>query len=63
MLNYDGLSKRPLIFRSFSGFEVAEFDALYSKIKESHTAFEQKRLSRGDRKVKIGAGHPFKPPH
>src|SRR4030042_1842490 len=62
MLNYDGLSKRPLIFRSFSGLEVLEFDALNSKIKESHTAFEQKRLYRGDRKRKIGAGHPFKLP-
>src|SRR3989337_588014 len=62
MLNYDGLSKRPLIFRSFAGLEVLEFDALNSKIKESHTAFEQKRLSRGDRKRKIGAGHPFKLP-
>jgi len=62
MLNYDGLSKRPLIFRSFSGLEVLEFDALNSKIKESQTAFEQKRLYRGDRKRKIGAGHPFKLP-
>src|SRR3989337_3540941 len=62
MLNYDGLSKRPLIFRSFAGLEVLEFDALNSKIKESHTAFEQKRLSRGDRQRKIGAGHPFKLP-
>src|SRR3989337_1501235 len=62
MLNYDGLSKRPLIFRSFAGLEVAEFDALNSKIKESYNAFEQKRLSRGDRQRKIGAGHPFKLP-
>ena len=62
MLNYDGLSKRPLIFRSFAGLEVAEFDALSSKIEESYDAFEQKRLSREDRKRKIGAGHPFKLP-
>src|SRR3989337_2631172 len=62
MLNYDGLSKRPWIFRSFAGLEVAEFDALNAKIKESYNAFEQKRLSRGDRKRKIGAGHPFKLP-
>ena len=44
MLNYGGLSKKTLIFRSFSGLEVSEFDALYSKIKESHTAFEQKTV-------------------
>jgi hypothetical protein len=62
MLNYDGLSKRPLIFRSFSGLEVPEFDVLNSKIEQVYSAFEQKRLSRGDRKRKIGAGHPFKLP-
>jgi hypothetical protein len=51
-----------LIFKSFTGLEVPEFDALHSKIKESHTAYEQKRLYREDRKRKIGAGHPFKLP-
>ena len=60
MLNYDGLSKKPLIFRSFSGLEVHEFNALYSKIEGTYAAFEEKRLFRGDRKRKIGAGHPFK---
>ena len=62
MLNYDVLSKKPSIFKSFTGLEVHEFDALYSKIKESHNAYEQKRLHREDRKRKIGAGHPFKLP-
>jgi hypothetical protein len=62
MLNYDVLSKKPLIFKSFTGLEVPEFDTLHSKIKESHTAYEQKRLHREDRKRKIGAGHPFKLP-
>jgi len=60
MLNYDVLSKKPSVFRYFSGLELPEFDALDSKIKEKYDAFEQKRLSRGDRKRKIGAGHPFK---
>jgi len=62
MLNYDVLSKKPLIFKSFTGLEVPEFNALHSKIKESHAAYEQKRLYREDRKRKIGAGHPFKLP-
>jgi len=62
MLNYDVLSKKPLIFKSFTGLEVPEFDALYSKTQESHTEYEQKRLQREDRKRKIGAGHPFKLP-
>jgi len=62
MLNYGVLSKKPLIFKSFSGLEVSEFDALNSKVKEKYDAFEQKRLSRGNRKRNVGAGHPFKLP-
>ena len=60
MLNYDVLSKKPSVFRYFSGLELHEFDALNSKIKERYAAFEQKRLFRADRKREIGAGHPFK---
>ena len=60
MLNYDVLSKKPSVFRYFSGLELHEFDALNSKIKERHSVFEQKRLFRADRKRKVGAGHPFK---
>jgi len=62
MMNYDVLSRRPLIFKSFTGLEVPEFDALYSKTQESHTAYEERRLHREDRKRRIGAGHPFKLP-
>src|SRR5271169_5974276 len=59
MFNYDVLSKKPSVFRNFSGLEVPEFDALNSQIKEKYSSYEQKRLSREDRKRKIGAGHPF----
>jgi len=59
-LNYDVLSRKPLIFKSFTGLEIQELDALYSKIKDSHAAYEEKRLHREDRKRRIGAGHPFK---
>ncbi len=59
MLNYNVLSKKPSVFRNFSGLEVQEFDALNLKIKEKYPAYEQKRLSRENRKRKIGAGHPF----
>ena len=62
MMNYDVLSRKPLIFKSFTGLEVPEFDALYSKIRESHAEYEEKRLHREDRKRGIGAGHPFKLP-
>jgi len=62
MLNYDALSRKPLIFKSFTGLEVQELDALYSKTQDSHASYEEKRLHRKDRKRKIGAGHPFKLP-
>lgn len=62
MLNYDVLSKKPSVFRNFSGLELPEFDVLNLKIDESYLAFEQKRLFRADRKRKIGAGHPFNLP-
>ena len=61
-MNYDALSRKPLIFKSFTGLEVQEFDALHSKIRESHASHEEKRLHREDRKRRIGAGHPFKLP-
>ena len=62
MMNYDKLSRKPMIFKSFTGLEIQEFDALYSKTQESHDSYEEKRLYREDRKRRIGAGHPFKLP-
>jgi hypothetical protein len=62
LINYKCLSRRPLIFRSFTGLEVSEFDALYAEIDGAYPAFEQKRLYRVDRKRTVGAGHPFKLP-
>ena len=61
-MNYDVLSRKPLIFKSFTGLKVPEFNALYTKIQESYSSYEEKRLHREDRKRKIGAGHPFKLP-
>jgi hypothetical protein len=60
MLNYDLLSKKPSNFKNFTGLEVPEFDTLNLKIQEKYTAYEEKRLSREDRKRTVGAGHPFK---
>jgi hypothetical protein len=62
MLNYNVLSRKPLNFKSFTGLEVSEFDALYTKTQDSHASYEEKRLHREDRKRRIGAGHPFKLP-
>ena len=60
MFNYAVLSLNPHIFRSFTGLETPEFDALYKKIYEKHPTYEEKRLHREDRQRRIGAGHPFK---
>jgi hypothetical protein len=57
---YDRLSKRPEMFRSFIGLDVAEFDSLFSRIELVFEENEKKRLFRRDRKHEIGAGHPFK---
>ena len=62
MLNYNVLSKKPSVFRNFSGLDVPEFDTLNLKIKKKYPEYEQKRLTREDRKRKIGAGHPFSLP-
>jgi hypothetical protein len=62
MMNYDALSRKPSIFKSFTGLEVPEFDALDTKTQDSHASYEEKRLHREDRKRRIGAGHPFKLP-
>jgi hypothetical protein len=62
MLNYSALSKKPAVFRTFTGLEVTEFDALTSKVKEKYDDFERKRLERDDRKRGIGAGPPSTSP-
>src|SRR3954469_4828524 len=62
MLSYNTLSKKPLLFKSFTGLSVQEFDDIYNKqISKKYTKYEIKRLSkRKERKRDIGAGRPFK---
>jgi DDE superfamily endonuclease len=62
LLTYDNLSRKPLLFKSFTGLSVQEFDDIYSKqITKKYTKQEIKRLSKGkERKRNIGAGRPFK---
>ncbi len=64
MLSYEQLSKKPLLFKSFTGFTVQEFDDIYDKeIAKKYKKHEIKRLSykrKEDRKRKIGAGRHFK---
>jgi hypothetical protein len=62
LLSYDRLSKKPLLFKSFTGLTVQEFDDIYNKeITKRYSNYELKRLSkRKNRKRDIGAGRPFK---
>jgi len=60
MLMREWLSKKPNLFRSFTGLEVSEFDSIYAKVEAKYEEYEQKRLARRDRKREVGAGHPFK---
>jgi hypothetical protein len=60
LLSYERLSKKPLLFKSFTGLTIKEFDDIYNKeIIKRYYKHEIKRLSkRKDRE--IGAGRPFK---
>ena len=59
-MSYTRLSKRPLLFRSFTGLEISEFNEIYTEIESKYNEHERKRLSRTKRERKVGAGRPFK---
>jgi hypothetical protein len=61
-LSYDRLSKKPLLFKSFTGLTVQEFNDNYDKkLAKRYDKYEIPCLSkRIDRKRDIGAGRPFK---
>jgi hypothetical protein len=62
LLNYDRLSKKPLLFRSFTGLELSEFDSICQEVELKYPDYEIKRLSREKkRRIRsIGAGRHFK---
>jgi len=62
LLSYERLSKKPALFKSFTGLSVQEFDEIYDKeITKRYHDYELQRLSkRKDRKRDSGAGRPFK---
>ena len=45
-MSYARLSKKPLLFRSFTGLEISEFNAIYAEIESTYNEHERKRLSR-----------------
>jgi hypothetical protein len=61
LLSYERLSKKPLLFKSFTGLTVQEFDEIYEGIVKRYDKHEIKRLSkRKNRKRSTGAGRHFK---
>ena len=62
--SYDGLSKKPLIFKSSTGLSVQAFDNIYDKeITKRYGKYELQRLSfvkKAVREREIGSGRPFK---
>jgi hypothetical protein len=61
LLFYDRLSRKPILFKSFIGISVKQFDDIYDEIKLKYTKHKIKRLTyRNDRKRSIGGGRHFK---
>src|SRR3954453_19617029 len=63
MFSYERLSKKPLLFKSFTGLTVQEFDDIYDKeIAKRYDKYEIQCLSKRnkDRERNIGAGRHFK---
>src|SRR6478735_5566763 len=63
MFSYERLSRKQLLFKSFTGLTVQEFDDIYDKeIAKRYDNYEIQRLSKRnkDRERNIGAGRPFK---
>jgi len=69
-MSYRRLSKKPLLFRSFTGLTVYEFDDIYEEIESKYEEYERTRRQRLSEDVKeeeekirkrdVGAGRPFK---
>jgi Helix-turn-helix of DDE superfamily endonuclease/DDE superfamily endonuclease len=62
LLSYERLSRKPILFKSFTGLTLQEFDDIYDKeITKRYLNHELKRLSkRKNRERSIGAGRQFK---
>jgi hypothetical protein len=59
-MSYRRLYKKPLLFRSFTGLTIPEFDQISREIELKYEEYERKRLSKRKRKRDVGAGRPFK---
>jgi hypothetical protein len=61
LLSYERLSRKPILFKSFTGLTVQEFDEIYEEIAKRYDKHEIQRLSkRKNRERSMGAGRHFK---
>ena len=62
MLTYDRLSRKPLLFKSFTGLSVQQFDVIFKEMEPKYEKYEIKRLSSKRNRIErsIGAGRRFK---
>jgi hypothetical protein len=59
LISYVTVSRKPYLFRRFTGLTITEFNRLYQAIENGHKEYEIKRLTRPDRKNVIGQGRKF----
>jgi hypothetical protein len=63
LLSYEKLSRKPLLFKSFTGLSVKQFDDIFQIIESRYDKYEIKRLSsrkESRRERAVGAGRHFK---
>jgi hypothetical protein len=66
LLSYNRLSRKPVLFKSFIGLSIKQFDDICKEIESKYTKYEVKRLSSNrkyrirERKRDVGAGRHFK---
>ena len=59
-MSYTRLSRKPSLFKSFTGLSISEFDVISREIESRYEEHERKRLSKRRRQRDVGAGRPFK---
>ena len=59
MMTYSKISKKPDMFRSFTGLKVTEFDKLFSFAEREYPKYETERLGKRKRINAIGQGRNF----
>jgi len=58
-MRYEKLQRKPKHFQAFTGVTVAQFEEILKALRPVYAEFERERLTRPDRKRKIGGGRNF----